>query len=73
MFDNVPIHLLLDELTRLQGERDVVQIQRVANTIALMARSLAFDEKFVSPFAKAAQNHGIGATGKYFSCIHVTL
>lgn len=73
VFDNVPIHLLLDELTRLQGERDVVQIQRVANTIALMARSLAFDEKFVSPFAKAAQNHGIGATGKYFNCIHVTL
>ena len=63
VFDNVPLQLLLNELTRLQGERDVVQIQRVANTIALMARSIALDEKYVSPFAKAAQNHGIGATG----------
>ena len=66
VFDNVPLQLLLNELTRLQGERDVLQIQRVANTIALMARSLAFDEKHVSPFAKAAQNIGIGATGKFY-------
>lgn len=73
MFDNVPLQLLLNELTRLQGERDVIQIQRVANTIALMARKLAFDEKFVSPFAKAAQNVGIGAAGNFPTFLLSTL
>lgn len=66
VFDNVPLQILLNELTKLQGERDVLEIQKVANTIALMARSLAFDAKFLSPFAKAARKHGIGALGEYF-------
>lgn len=72
VFDNVPLQFLLTELTRLQGERDVLQIQKVANTIALMARSLAFDESTISPFAKAARKHGICFTGKIFFCGNLT-
>lgn len=68
VFDNVPLQILLNELKQLQGERDVVVIQKVANTIALMARSLAFDAQFLSPFAKAARKHGIDAIGE---CSHL--
>lgn len=70
VFDNVPLQILLNEVTKLQGERDVLEIQKVANTIALMARSLAFDAKFLSPFAKAARKHGIGAIGECFHLVY---
>lgn len=63
MFDNVPDQLLISELCRVQGERDPVKIQNVANSIAWMARSLAFDDKFLSPFAKSAQANGIYTIG----------
>lgn len=64
MFDNVPDQILITELTRVQGERDPIKIQHVANSIAWMARNLAFDENFMSPFAKAAQANGIYTVGK---------
>lgn len=67
VFDNVPLQLLLTELTRLQGKRDILQIQKVANTIALMARCLAFDEKFMSPFVEHAGKQGISFKGEYLS------
>lgn len=35
-----------------------------ANSIALMARSLAFDSEFMSPFAINARRNNIHATGK---------
>ncbi len=63
VFDNVPLQMILTELTRLQGERDVIQIQKVANTIAFMARSLAFDSKVLSPFARAARKNGYNVSG----------
>ncbi|CAH0390608.1 unnamed protein product [Bemisia tabaci] len=63
VFDNVPDSLLISELCRVQGERDLVKIQTVANTIALMARKLAFDQRFMSPFAKSARENGIYTVG----------
>ncbi|XP_046681140.1 protein phosphatase PTC7 homolog [Homalodisca vitripennis] len=63
VFDNVPDQLLVNELCRLQGERDPVKIQKVANSIAWMARNLAFDDKFLSPFAKSAMENGIHTIG----------
>lgn len=65
VFDNVPDSLLISELCRVQGERDLVKIQTVANTIALMARKLAFDQRFMSPFAKSARENGIYTVGEY--------
>jgi len=35
----------------------------VANSIAWMARSLSFDETFISPFAERAFANGINAIG----------
>ncbi|CAG2057623.1 unnamed protein product [Timema podura] len=63
VFDNVPDHLLLSELCKVEGERDPVKLQGVANAIALMARSLAFDSTFMSPFAKNARDNGIDTLG----------
>nr|CAD7404879.1 unnamed protein product [Timema cristinae] len=63
VFDNVPDHLLLSELCKVEGERDPVKLQGVANAIALMARSLAFDSTFMSPFAKNARENGINTLG----------
>ncbi|CAB0001231.1 unnamed protein product [Nesidiocoris tenuis] len=63
VFDNVPDKILLNELSRVQGERDPVKLQNVANSIAFMARKLAFDEKFMSPFSKTARSYGINVTG----------
>ncbi|XP_021942200.1 protein phosphatase PTC7 homolog isoform X3 [Zootermopsis nevadensis] len=63
VFDNVPDQLLITELIKVQGERDPTKIQGVANTIALMARSLAFDGNFMSPFAQNARENGIDAIG----------
>ncbi|XP_059483167.1 protein phosphatase PTC7 homolog [Neocloeon triangulifer] len=63
VFDNVPDSLLLAELIGLEGVRDEFKIQGVANSIAWMARSLAFDPNFISPFAKSARENGIDAIG----------
>lgn len=63
VFDNVPDSLLIPELGKLQGERDQGKIQGVANSIAWMARALAFDRSFMSPFAQRARENGINAKG----------
>ncbi|XP_014244294.1 protein phosphatase PTC7 homolog [Cimex lectularius] len=63
VFDNLPDQILLNELSRVQGEKDPVKLQLVANSIAFMARKLAFDEKFLSPFSKAARSQGWDVTG----------
>lgn len=65
VFDNVPQQLLVTEMTKLQGERDPCKIQGVANAIAWMARNLAFDSTFMSPFAESARHNGIEAVGEY--------
>lgn len=63
VFDNVPDHLLLKELSQVEGVRDPTKLQCAANTIAWMARILAFDRSFLSPFARAAQANGINTVG----------
>lgn len=63
VFDNVPDHMLVTEMTKLQGERDPARLQGVANAIAWMARSLAFDDEYMSPFALSARQNGIQAIG----------
>jgi protein phosphatase PTC7 len=73
VFDNVPASLLLAQLVGLQGERDQGRIQGVANSIAWMARSLAFDPNFLSPFAKSARANGIDAIGKSYSTINIII
>lgn len=65
VFDNVPDQLLVTEMQKVEGEKDPKKIQGVANTIAWMARSLAFDEAFMSPFAQSARQNGIDAIGKF--------
>lgn len=64
VFDNVPDQLLITEMCKIEGERDPTKIQSVANTIAWMARSFAFDGNFLSPFAQSARENGIDAIGK---------
>ncbi|TGZ47424.1 Uncharacterized protein DBV15_00090 [Temnothorax longispinosus] len=63
VFDNVPDQLLVTEMRKIEGERDPTKIQCVANTIAWMARRLAFDGAFMSPFAQNARENGIDAIG----------
>lgn len=63
VFDNVPDQLLVTEMRKIEGERDPTKIQNVANSIAWMARRLAFDGDFMSPFAQSAQKNGIDAIG----------
>lgn len=63
VFDNLPQPLLINELVKVQGERNANRLQSVANSIAWMARNLSFDETFVSPFAKNAYANGINTIG----------
>ncbi|XP_018333385.1 protein phosphatase PTC7 homolog [Agrilus planipennis] len=63
VFDNLPQNLLVKELCKVQGERCASRLQMVANSIAWMARSLSFDETFISPFAESAFANGINAIG----------
>ncbi|XP_050311420.1 protein phosphatase PTC7 homolog [Anthonomus grandis grandis] len=63
VFDNLPQNIILNELIKCQGERCASRLQMVANSIAWMARSLSFDESFVSPFAERAFANGINTIG----------
>ncbi|XP_076167937.1 protein phosphatase PTC7 homolog isoform X2 [Ptiloglossa arizonensis] len=63
VFDNIPDQLLITEMRKVQGERDPTKIQGVANSIAWMARSLAFDGAFMSPFSLSARANGIDTIG----------
>ena len=66
VFDNVPQPLLVAELSKLGGVKDQIFVQQTANSIALMARKLAFDARFMSPFAQRARDYGIQAVGKIY-------
>lgn len=72
VFDNVPDQLLVTEMQKIEGERDPTKLQGVANSIALMARSLAFDGAFMSPFAQNARENGIDAIGTIRFVLHLT-
>ncbi|XP_058062310.1 protein phosphatase PTC7 homolog [Anopheles bellator] len=63
VFDNVPIKLLVETLHGMEGVYDQVKLQMCANSIALMARSLSFDSKFLSPFSLNARRNNISAMG----------
>lgn len=63
VFDNVPQPLLVAELSKLGGVKDQIFVQQTANSIALMARNLAFDSRYMSPFAQRARDYGIQAVG----------
>ncbi|XP_044729923.1 protein phosphatase PTC7 homolog [Chrysoperla carnea] len=63
VFDNVPDEVLVSELRKAQGVRSATTLQTVANCIALIARKLAFDRNYMSPFAQSAQDNGINAVG----------
>ncbi|XP_044758746.1 protein phosphatase PTC7 homolog isoform X2 [Coccinella septempunctata] len=63
VFDNLPHNLLINELTKVQGERNASRLQMVANSIAWMARNLSYDETFISPFAESAFANGINTIG----------
>lgn len=59
VFDNIPDSILVEEIGTLQnGPLDPAKIQACANSIALIARKLSQDEKFLSPFAKNARANG---------------
>ncbi|CAG0896491.1 unnamed protein product [Darwinula stevensoni] len=65
VLDNVPESLLLPQLASLvHTDPDPCLLQKTANSIALQARSLAFDSNFLSPFAMAARKNGIAANGE---------
>jgi len=63
LFDNVPDRLLIAEMSEIQHCKDEVKLQKSANTIALMARKLSKDPKFLSPFAVNALAAGIETEG----------
>ena len=46
-------------------DRKAESIQRTANSIAHLAHQLAFDPDYMSPFAQAANEYGIGIKGKF--------
>ncbi|ENN77819.1 hypothetical protein D910_12399 [Dendroctonus ponderosae] len=64
--DNFPVEdgdVILVATDGCQGERCASRLQMVANSIAWMARSLSFDETFISPFAERAFANGINTIG----------
>lgn len=68
LFDNVPVEMLETQLAKLPRKlsSDIERanaLQEQCNAIALMARRLAFDQNFVSPFEEKARAHGIGFRG----------
>lgn len=63
IFDNVPDRLLIEAMDKVQHCKDRQIIQQCANSIALMARKLSRDPKFLSPFCKNALAAGIRAEG----------
>jgi len=63
LFDNVPDRLLVAEMSDVQHCKDEIKLQKSANAIALMARKLSKDPKFLSPFAVNALAAGIETEG----------
>jgi len=61
IFDNVPDRLLVEEMDKVQHCKDELVLQQCANSIALMARRLSRDSKFLSPFSVNALAAGIEA------------
>lgn len=64
VFDNLPDSTIVKEMVKVQGSTDLLLLQQAANSIAQQARKLAFDEDYMSPFARNARENGINAIGK---------
>lgn len=65
VFDNLPDSMIIKEMVKVQGSTDLSLLQQAANSIAQQARKLAFDEDYMSPFARNARENGINAIGGY--------
>lgn len=65
VFDNLPDSLIVKEMVKVQGSTDLLLLQQAANSLAQQARKLAFDEDYMSPFARSARENGINAIGKH--------
>ncbi|KAG7169254.1 phosphatase PTC7-like, partial [Homarus americanus] len=63
VFDNLPDSMIIKEMVKVQGSTDLLLLQQAANSIAQQARKLAFDEDYMSPFARNARENGINAIG----------
>lgn len=63
VFDNLPDSTIVKEMVKVQGSTDLLLLQQAANSIAQQARKLAFDEDYMSPFARNARENGINAIG----------
>ncbi|XP_076064354.1 protein phosphatase PTC7 homolog [Oratosquilla oratoria] len=63
VFDNLPDSIIVKELGKVQGTTDLNVLEQTANSIAQQARTLAFDEDYMSPFALSARQNGINAIG----------
>lgn len=63
VFDNVPDSMLQERMQAVYGCRDRMTLQRAANAIALLARSLANDDTYMSPFSRNARAHGFNTIG----------
>jgi len=63
IFDNVPDRLLVEEMDKVYQCKDEKRLQQCANSIALMARRLSRDPKFLSPFSVNALAAGLEAEG----------
>jgi len=63
IFDNVPDRLLVQEMDKVWQCKDEKRLQQCANSIALMARRLSKDPKFLSPFSVNALAAGLEAEG----------
>jgi len=63
IFDNVPDRMLVEEMDKVWQCKDEIRLQQCANSIALMARKLSRDPKFLSPFSVNALAAGLEAEG----------
>lgn len=63
IFDNVPDRMLAEEMGKVWQCKDEIRLQQCANSIALMARKLSRDPKFLSPFSVNALAAGLEAEG----------
>ncbi|KAH8286681.1 hypothetical protein KR018_009969 [Drosophila ironensis] len=63
VFDNVPEHILVDVMGNMSGTFDVVRLQKAANALALLARTLGLNPDFDSPFSQNARRAGLDVPG----------
>lgn len=62
LFDNLPESVIVKQLSKLR-DHTMENMQKMANSLALQARKLAFDANYLSPFSLRARANGIDAVG----------